>query len=345
MSQANALEEYMLELVNSERAKVGVAPLTFNNKLNSAAENHSSWMLDEDVFNHKGANGSNMVDRTKDAGYALSGPALIGENIGWQSKRGEEGEEDSLSDDVEGIHSNLMKSDAHKAAILNPEFKEIGIGIEEGEFFNKGTNWDAVMVTQNFGATGPEVGMPTQPNREENPDTPDDVTAADDTPRPAIVEPPADEDNGEEPKDDEIAEPPIDNANDDMNAEPPEDADETPNYADYDWENFDWRDWVNLDSLKNLPSGSGNNNGNGNTGTGINGRGNGFGNDNTGVNGSGNGNGNSDWWNARQEWMENLFGKKMDFDQNDETSTQLWKSKDYVPTFEMPSTFDDCFIM
>ena len=58
MSQASALEQEMLELVNAERAKVGVDPLTFDDNLNSSAENHSNWMLENDIFDHTGVDGT-----------------------------------------------------------------------------------------------------------------------------------------------------------------------------------------------------------------------------------------------------------------------------------------------
>ena len=58
MSQPTALEQYMLELVNAERAKVGAQPLAFDFDLNESAELHSRWMIANDTFSHTGANGS-----------------------------------------------------------------------------------------------------------------------------------------------------------------------------------------------------------------------------------------------------------------------------------------------
>ncbi|EKE17500.1 MAG: hypothetical protein ACD_10C00427G0001, partial [uncultured bacterium] len=40
MSLANPYEQYMLELVNAERAKVGAQPLAFDSNLNTASEIH-----------------------------------------------------------------------------------------------------------------------------------------------------------------------------------------------------------------------------------------------------------------------------------------------------------------
>ncbi|MFK7939651.1 MAG: CAP domain-containing protein [Roseovarius sp.] len=145
MSQANALERLMLELINEERASAGLQPLRFNGDLNEASEDHSDWMLNRDVFSHTGQNGSSAGDRIQDAGYELEGNWTWGENIAWQSERGAPG----LEDDVRDLHESLMNSPGHRANILNADYEEIGIGIEQGDF----RSYDSVMVTQNFGTT------------------------------------------------------------------------------------------------------------------------------------------------------------------------------------------------
>lgn len=154
MSVANQYEVQMLALINAERAKVGLQPLKLNAKLNSSAETHSNWMLNVDVFSHTGANGSSATDRMKAAGYVFSGSWSSGENIAWQSERGAAG----ISDDVINLHQSLMNSPGHRANILNPNFTEIGIGIVEGGFLTGGTNWPAVMVTQNFARSSADNG-------------------------------------------------------------------------------------------------------------------------------------------------------------------------------------------
>ncbi len=73
MIQPSVLEQYMLELVNAARAKVGSQPLAFNLNLNQAAEDHSQWMLATDEFSHTGAGGSQPDQRMSAAGYGFSG--------------------------------------------------------------------------------------------------------------------------------------------------------------------------------------------------------------------------------------------------------------------------------
>ncbi len=153
MSIANDLERQMLDLINEERKAAGLDPVQLEINLNESSEDHSSWMLQSDRFSHTGQGGSSATDRMRDADFDFSGRWASGENIAWQSERGASG----LSDDVANLHESLMNSPGHRANILNPNFEYVGIGIERGDF--KG--WDAVMVTQNFAATGGQVDLDT----------------------------------------------------------------------------------------------------------------------------------------------------------------------------------------
>ena len=87
MSQATAFEQYLLELINAERAKVGAQPLAFNDNINTAAELHSQWMINTDTFSHTGAGGSSFTTRMANAGFKFVAPWSAGENIAWASLR------------------------------------------------------------------------------------------------------------------------------------------------------------------------------------------------------------------------------------------------------------------
>jgi hypothetical protein len=151
MSIASAVERAMLDLINAERAAVGVAPLKLELRLNDAAETHSDWMLDADVFSHTGAGGSSAGARMSASGFDFSGSWSWGENIAWQSERGAAG----VADDVANLHVALMNSPGHRANLLNPNFDYVGIGVEVGEY----RGWEAVMVTQVFARTGAPVQL------------------------------------------------------------------------------------------------------------------------------------------------------------------------------------------
>jgi len=146
MAEISALEQYMLELGNAERARVGAQPLAFNPDLTESAENHTGWMLEEDVFSHTGVEGSNAGERMDAAGYDFTGSWGWGENIAWRSLGGAPG----YQDEVAALHTALMNSTGHRANLLNGSFREIGIGIEAGNL--SGT--ESAVVTQNFAYSG-----------------------------------------------------------------------------------------------------------------------------------------------------------------------------------------------
>ncbi len=164
MSTASNLERQMLALINDERTSRGLKPLKLEKQLNDSAEDHSDWMLKQDVFSHTGQGGSSAHDRMQAAGFDFSGNWQSGENIAWQSERGSTG----ASDDVVQLHQNLMNSPGHRANILNPNFEYIGIGIEIGNF----NGWNAVMVTQNFAKTSAPVQLDTGGSSGPAPSTP-----------------------------------------------------------------------------------------------------------------------------------------------------------------------------
>src|SRR4051794_15593601 len=147
MAQPTALEQYLLERVNIERARVGVQPLASNTALDQAAEGHSQWMIDTDTFSHTGAGGSNPGARMMAAGYVFGGSSWAnGENIAWASTRAPNG----YQDEVDLLHANLMNSPGHRENLLNGDFKEAGLGFEVGEF----QGWQGAFVTEDFARSG-----------------------------------------------------------------------------------------------------------------------------------------------------------------------------------------------
>jgi len=180
MSTASEVEREMLALINQERTSRGLDPLQLERQLNESSEDHGAWMLNTDRFSHAGSGGSSATQRMQSAGFDLEGSWRTGENIAWQSERGAPG----ISDDVAQLHQNLMNSPGHRANILNPDFKYIGIGVETGDV----QGFDAVMVTQNFATTDAEVmldiddtAMTPPPAEDPVPEEPEtDVTETED---------------------------------------------------------------------------------------------------------------------------------------------------------------------
>ena len=228
MTNANPLELAMLDMINNERAEAGLEELRLLTLLNSAAENHSSWMLGTNMFSHQGVDGTSPSDRMEMAGYDFQGESLALENIGWQSARGAEGYED----DVAQVHEGLMASPGHRANILNPEAEDLGIGIEVGTFTGSGGDYEAVMVTQVFGATDTDLSAWVDPGTSEV----DEESLAEDDPGDIEDDLINDDEVVDEPQDGSDADDQIENEIDDQDNEEPisdndseDDCDDTNN--------------------------------------------------------------------------------------------------------------------
>jgi hypothetical protein len=169
VAQLTAHEQLMLELVNRARLDPGAEakrhgidlnqgltagtistaakqPLAGNDFLVKAARDHSKWMLDADTFSHTGAGGSSPGDRMAAAGYKFAGSWTWGENIAYSGTTGTL----NVTQTVLNQHGGLFKSAGHRKNMLNDNFREVGIGVETGEY--KGYN--ALMTTENFAKSG-----------------------------------------------------------------------------------------------------------------------------------------------------------------------------------------------
>lgn len=149
MAQPSTYEQYLLELINAERAKVGAQPLAFDGDLNEASEGHSQWMIGTDTFSHAGSGGSTAGQRMTAAGYVFTGSWSWGENIAYATTRSPAG----LQDEVLLLHTNLMNSSGHRANILNVNYREVGLGFETGDYGGR----DSAFVTENFARSGSSV--------------------------------------------------------------------------------------------------------------------------------------------------------------------------------------------
>lgn len=120
-------EREMLELVNSERAKVGAKPLRVDPTIVNVARAHSKDMWERGYFSHVNPDGQDPFDRMKAGGVRFTTAA---ENL-------------ALAPTVELAHQGLMNSAGHRRNILDPQFGRVGIGVIDGGIYGK-------MFTQNF---------------------------------------------------------------------------------------------------------------------------------------------------------------------------------------------------
>lgn len=125
----------VLELTNLYRQQVGFQPLTLNQKLTQAAQGHSENMANSDFVGHVAPNGSNMSDRVRATGYQYW---TIAENVA------------AGHSTPDAVLEGWMNSSGHRANILNPDLKEIGIGYYHLANDTGMVNYDHYW-TQNFG--------------------------------------------------------------------------------------------------------------------------------------------------------------------------------------------------
>ncbi|WP_434597098.1 CAP domain-containing protein [Streptomyces sp. A5-4] len=124
---ATTAEAAVLTLVNQERAKVGCTPVRPNQLLAKLAGDFSQDMAARGFFDHTDPDGATPWDRADKAGI----DDLGGENIA----RGQA--------DARSVMDAWMKSEGHRANILNCDYKTLGVGVHIAD----GGPW----WTQDFG--------------------------------------------------------------------------------------------------------------------------------------------------------------------------------------------------
>jgi uncharacterized protein YkwD len=122
-----SLEAKMLELINMERAKEGLKPLKADREETLVARAHSKDMFARGYFAHVNPDGKDPFDRMKAAKVKFR---TAGENL-------------ALAQTLQIAHTNLMNSPGHRANIMSPQFKRVGIGILDGGFYG-------LMISQEF---------------------------------------------------------------------------------------------------------------------------------------------------------------------------------------------------
>ena len=116
------LRSAVLCLVNQVRAQHDISPLTLSSDLDTAAEEHSHELVEDDYFAHVAPDGETPVDRIRNTGYIPSPSVgyVIGENLAW----GTYGMATPSS-----IVAAWVASPGHLANILESQYLETGIGV------------------------------------------------------------------------------------------------------------------------------------------------------------------------------------------------------------------------
>ncbi len=123
----------LIQMTNEERGRMGLGPLSEDPRLTEAAKMKAKDMLQRDYFSHWSPDGTSPWYWVSLAGYNYQ---YAGENlaIGFL--------------DAKDVHKAWIASPDHKNNILGANYSDIGIAIEEGDFYGQKT----FLVVQVFGS-------------------------------------------------------------------------------------------------------------------------------------------------------------------------------------------------
>jgi uncharacterized protein YkwD len=123
-------ESAFVRAINETRRERGLAPLTVNQDLVRAARFHSTDMVDRGYFEH------GTVSRRLTRFGIKTG--AVGENLGWRSTH---------RSAVPKLIDMWLRSPPHRAILLSPRFRTVGVGTGTGSF----QGWaGAIVVTADF---------------------------------------------------------------------------------------------------------------------------------------------------------------------------------------------------
>jgi uncharacterized protein YkwD len=121
------IEDHVVQLVNAERRRRHLGTLRIDERLRRSARAHSADMAERGFFGHRAPDGRVPADRIRERGH----PQPAAENIA----RGQA--------DPPTVMRAWMNSPQHRANIMHPQVRSIGVGLHRG---SGGPWW-----TQHFG--------------------------------------------------------------------------------------------------------------------------------------------------------------------------------------------------
>jgi len=121
-------EASLLQTMNTVRTSRGLAPLRLDVRLLRAARGHSADMMNRQYFAHGAVAARALAQRAR-------GP-VYGEDLAW-----------GTGVTAQSVVNNWLASPRHRAVLLRPGFRRIGIGIDFGTFVGHG---GAAVVTADF---------------------------------------------------------------------------------------------------------------------------------------------------------------------------------------------------
>lgn len=111
-----AQEQQMVTLINQERSKANLPPLTVDMEVAKVARTKAKDMVDNNYFSHYSPTYGSPFDMLKKFGvkYLHAGENLAG------------------NPSIDSAHKALMNSEGHRKNILSPNYTHIGVGTQAG---------------------------------------------------------------------------------------------------------------------------------------------------------------------------------------------------------------------
>lgn len=128
-TEETTTEQEILKLVNAERSKQGLSPLTLNWELSRVAKFKSEDMRDNNYFSHTSPTYGSPFEMMKSFGISYKS---AGENIAAGQKTSQE------------VMNNWMNSSGHKANILSKNYTQLGVGKATGGSYE--TYWTQMFI-------------------------------------------------------------------------------------------------------------------------------------------------------------------------------------------------------
>lgn len=130
-------------LINGVRRAHHLQPVRAERHLRSAAREHAGDMAARDYFGHVSPGGSTMEARVRGAGYLRRVREWwLGEALAWG---------DGGAGAPQAILRGLLDSPPHRAILLDPAFRDLGIGVARGAPAPGRSGAGALTVALDFG--------------------------------------------------------------------------------------------------------------------------------------------------------------------------------------------------
>jgi uncharacterized protein YkwD len=120
-------EQKLVDAANGSRRKEKLEELSVNRTLCQIALHHAENMAKQEKMDHV-LDGKGVAKRTSEGGYNYR---VVGENLAQAS-----GDADAPAPPPADIHEQWMNSKLHRANLMNPKFKHIGVAVVKSK---KGT--------------------------------------------------------------------------------------------------------------------------------------------------------------------------------------------------------------